>query len=198
VPDHIPFDRAVVDGRDAGDSRSKTPFFRTSVVGATDGKGFKSASRRTSAWFYKKEPLLRRERFRSGLLGALRACLGAAQADERASEVKEHLMDIRSPLVAHRGSAVPRQPRQRALYHPPVPLQPLTTIVSSSRDAALDAATAQNRSVAREAVGLVGVLPYSRDLLGRLHEHSTFPSDADHARPLEARLEPEARVFGDR
>jgi hypothetical protein len=66
-------------------------------------------------------------------------------------------MDIRSPLVAYREPAVPRQPRQRALHHPPVTAQSLTAVFPSPGDAALDAATAQTLPTAREIVGLVGV-----------------------------------------
>ncbi len=66
-------------------------------------------------------------------------------------------MDVRSPLVAYREPAVLRQPRQRALHHPPVAAQSLTAVFSSPDDAAHNAATAQTRSTAREIVGLVGV-----------------------------------------
>jgi hypothetical protein len=66
-------------------------------------------------------------------------------------------VDIRSSLVAHQEPAVPCQPRQRALHHPPVPPQSLAGVFSSPRDAALDAATAQIFSTAWIVVGLVCV-----------------------------------------
>jgi hypothetical protein len=55
--------------------------------------------------------------------------------------VKERLVDIRSSLVAHQNSAVPRQPRQRALHHPPMPSEPLAGVFPSPSDAALDPST---------------------------------------------------------
>ena len=71
--------------------------------------------------------------------------------------MKERLVDIRSSLVAHQKPAVPRQPRQRALHHPPMPSEPLAGVFPSPGDAALDAATAQNFLAAREVVGLICV-----------------------------------------
>jgi hypothetical protein len=39
------------------------------------------------------------------------------KADECVFEVKECLVDVRSPPVAHQQPAIPRYPRRRALYH---------------------------------------------------------------------------------
>jgi hypothetical protein len=65
--------------------------------------------------FLKEGMLLRGERVRKDLIGSSRPCLRVAQADECASEVKECLVEVRSPLVMHQESSVPCQAIESSL-----------------------------------------------------------------------------------
>ncbi len=79
------------------------------------------------------------------------------EADQRAAEGEERLMDVGPPLGADRQPPIPVQPRQGALDHPAVPTQPLAGLDPPPRDPHRDVARAQEPSAAGEVVRLVGM-----------------------------------------
>jgi hypothetical protein len=85
------------------------------------------------------------------------------EADQRATELEERLVDVVAPLIADREPAVLRKPGQRALDNPPVPPQSLARVDSASGDAWGYAPLSQGLSATREVVSLICV-----ELLGTL------------------------------
>ena len=76
---------------------------------------------------------------------------------KRLRALRKRLVDVRPSLVRYRQPAVPRQPRQRALHHPPVPPQPLAALLALPGYPALDAALPQSLTALLGVVALVGV-----------------------------------------
>jgi hypothetical protein len=66
-------------------------------------------------------------------------------------------MDVGPPLVAHRKPPVASQQRQRTLYHPPVPPQPLARVNPAASDPSLYAPLPQRLAASGEVVALVSM-----------------------------------------
>jgi hypothetical protein len=69
----------------------------------------------------------------------------------------ERLEDVGPAFVADGEPAEAREPRQRALYYPPVPAQASATLGPASRDARGDAPPAAGTAAARVIVPFIGV-----------------------------------------
>src|SRR5688500_10747436 len=79
------------------------------------------------------------------------------EADERAAEGEEGLMDVGAPLVADRQPPVAVEPGQRTLHHPAMATQALAGVDALARDATADVAAAQRLAAAGDVVALIGV-----------------------------------------
>src|SRR5205085_6679461 len=79
------------------------------------------------------------------------------EADERAAEVEEGLMQFPLTLVADRQAAEAMQPGERALRHPAMPPEPGRALHALAGDAALDPAAAQIPPAVAVVVALVAV-----------------------------------------
>jgi hypothetical protein len=80
-------------------------------------------------------------------------------------------VDIRPSLIAHRQPAIPTQPRQRTLHHPPVPPQSLARVDSASGDAWGYAPLSECLSATWEVIAFVGM-----QLLGTLPRPARTPA----------------------
>ena len=79
------------------------------------------------------------------------------EADERAAQNQENLVDVRPPLVAYAKTSATREPRQCPLYHPPVASQPLAALDTPSSYPRLNAPLSQEPPAGRVIVAFVGV-----------------------------------------
>src|SRR4051812_45924589 len=86
-----------------------------------------------------------------------RAGWQVVEADERAGEVEEGLVDVGPALVADGEPAVAGEPGQGPLNDPAVATEPLAGVDAASGDPRDDPASAEIASAAREVVALVGV-----------------------------------------
>lgn len=82
---------------------------------------------------------------------------GIVEADERAAQNQESLVDVRPPFVAYAKTSATGKPRQCPLYYPPVASQLLATVDAPSGYLRLNAPLSQELSAARVIVAFVGV-----------------------------------------
>ena len=93
-------------------------------------------------------------------------------ADEHATERKEGLVDVGSPLVAHAQAAKAVEPGERAFHDPAMAAELLRTVLPATSDAWRDPTLAQGCPAARVVVALVGV-----QLLGPVAWTTSMSSD---------------------
>lgn len=108
---------------------------------------------------------------------------GIVEADERAAQNQESLVDVRPPFVAYAKTSATGKPRQCPLYYPPVASQLLATVDAPSGYLRLNAPLSQELSAARVIVAFVGVElfgPSARPTAFTLHRRDRVDEVFEH------------------